>query len=80
MKSFIAFLIMIVWSALIYTVMNLIGLDGQIWNRDIHDSIWSYLGLNLGAAIMLLIGLIGNVWIYFLVVGNQPWEWHKKQN
>ena len=80
MKSFIAFLIMIVWSALIYTVMNLIGLDGQIWNRDIHDSVWSYLGLNLGAAIMLLIGLIGNVWIYFLVVGNQPWEWHKKQN
>ena len=80
MRSFVAFLIMVVWSAFIYNLMNFIGLDGQIWNREVHDSVWGYLGLNFGAAIMLLIGLVGNVWIYFLVVGNQPWEWLKKRS
>lgn len=80
MKSFIAFLIMVVWSAFIYIVMNLVGFTDYVPNMGGHESTLAYLGYNFGAAVMLLIGLIGNVWIYFLVVGEQPWQWGGKKN
>lgn len=80
MKSFIAFLIMVVWSAFIYIVMNLVGFTDHVGNLSAHESTLAYLGYNFGAAVSLLIGLIGNVWIYFLIVGEQPWQWGDKKS
>ena len=80
MKSFIAFLIMVVWSTLVYVAMHFLGFSDQAREFSAYDSMWIYLGQNLGAAVLLLIGLIANVWIYFLVVGEQPWQWGKEKD
>ena len=66
MKLFICLLIMVGWSALVAAAMYLIGFQNHL-----HDVLWS-----LGAAIALLIGLVGNVWIFFLVMKEKPWQWH----
>lgn len=66
MKLFICFALMAVWSALIAVVMHFIGFQNHL-----HDVLWS-----LGAAVALLIGLVGNVWIFFLVMKEKPWQWH----
>ena len=63
MKNLIAIAAMIVWSVAIWGVMELIGFS-------MHN-VWS----SLGAGVMLLIGLVGNVWIYFLIMKEAPWQW-----
>jgi len=68
MRSLIAVLTMIAWSALVAWVMHVIG-----FSQHLHDPLWS-----LGAAVSLLIGLIGNVWIFFLIVKEEPWAWFKQ--
>lgn len=70
MKSFIATGAMVAWSAAIAAVMHLAGFAGHY-----HDWLWS-----LGAAVVLLIGLVGNVWIFFAIVKEQPWEWFKGES
>ena len=67
MRSLIAVVVMVVWSALIALVMYWIG-----FSQHMHDPLWS-----VGAAVALLIGLIGNVWIFFLIVKEEPWAWFK---
>ncbi|MBC6414380.1 MAG: hypothetical protein GDA45_05815 [Chromatiales bacterium] len=66
MKLFIALALMVVWSVFIFYVMNWIPFTDHL-----HDPLWS-----LGAAVGLLIGLVGNVWIFFLVMKEDPWLWH----
>ena len=66
MKLLIAIVLMVVWSAFIAYVMNMAAFPDHL-----HDPLWS-----LGAAILLLIGLVGNVWIFFLMMKNRPWLWH----
>lgn len=70
MRSLIAVLTMIAWSALIAWAMYMTG-----FSQHLHDPLWS-----LGAAVALLIGLIGNVWIFFLIVKEEPWAWFKQDN
>ena len=67
MRSYIAILAMIAWSAAVAAVMYAIGFADHM-----HDLLWS-----LGAAVVLLIGLVGNVWIFLAIVKEQPWEWFK---
>ncbi len=59
----IAIAAMIAWSFAIWGVMELIGFS-------MHNVVSS-----LGASIMLFIGLVGNVWIYFLIMKETPWKW-----
>ena len=61
---------MAVWSVAIYTIMSFIGFQDHL-----HDIVWS-----LFAAVALLIGLIGNVWIFFLIVRETPWQWVQKDS
>ena len=65
MKTLTALAAMAVWSFIIWAVMELIGFSDMM-----HDPLWS-----LGAAVLLLVGLIGNVWIFFLIMKEEPWQW-----
>lgn len=67
MKTLTALAAMAVWSFVIWAVMELIGFSDMM-----HDPLWS-----LGAAVLLLVGLVGNVWIFFLVMKEDPWQWLK---
>lgn len=68
MKSVLAVIVMVIWSAAIGYGINMVGFQNHL-----HDVWWS-----LGAAVVLLIGLIGNVWIYFLIAQEEPFEWPGK--
>ena len=70
MKSLIALGFMVVWSAVIAAILNLAG-----FADNYHEPLWS-----LGAAIILFVGLVGNVWIFLAVVKEQPWEWFKGES
>lgn len=67
MKNLIALAAMAVWSAVIWGIMELAGFE-------MHH-LWS----SLGASIVLLVGLIGNVWVYFLIMKETPWQWPKNR-
>ena len=66
MKLLITIALMVVWSLFIAYAMNMAG-----FLEHLHDPLWS-----LGAAIVLLIGLVGNVWIFFLMMKERPWLWY----
>ena len=66
MKLLITIALMVVWSLSIAYVMNMAAFP-----EHLHDPLWS-----LGAAIVLLIGLVGNVWIFFLMMKERPWLWY----
>lgn len=65
MNTLFAVLAMILWSIGIALAMHFIGFANYM-----HDVWWS-----LGGAVVLLIGLIGNVWIFFLIAKETPWQW-----
>ena len=71
MKSLIALSLMTAWSIAIYVLMN----HGIGFQNHMHDWMWS-----IGAAIMLFIGVVGNVWIYFLIVKETPWQWFSEDD
>ena len=68
MKLLITIGLMVVWSLFIAYVMNVASFSDP---DHLHHPLWS-----LGAAVFLLIGLVGNVWIFFLMMKNRPWLWH----
>ena len=70
MKHLTALTAMVIWSVGIWGITELIGFKTMM-----HDPLWS-----LGAAVVLLIGLVGNVWIYFLIMKEQPWQWLKDKS
>lgn len=70
MKTLTALAAMAVWSFAIWAIIELVGFQDMT-----HNPLWS-----LGAAVLLLIGLVGNVWIYFLIVKETPWQWLKDQD
>ncbi len=70
MRSFVAFLAMVAWSAAVAAIMYQIGFQSHV-----HDLWWS-----LGATLVLFIGLIGNVWIFFFIAKETPWTWFKSEN
>ncbi len=70
MKTLTALAAMAIWSFAIWAIMEFIGFQDMM-----HDVLWS-----LGAAVLLLIGLVGNIWIYFLVMKETPWRWLKDQS
>ena len=71
MKTLTALAAMVVWSFAVWAVIEFVGFSDML-----HDPLWS-----LGTVVLLLIGLIGNVWIYFLmIVSEAPWKWLKGEN
>jgi len=70
MKLLTTLAVMVVWSLAIGYVINMMPFTDHL-----HDPLWS-----LGAAVVLLIGLVGNVWIFFLMMKESPWLWHTDTN
>lgn len=58
MRYLLAIIVAVAWSAMIALAINMGGFMDHL-----HDPIWS-----IGAAVILLIGVVGNVWLFFLIV------------
>lgn len=76
MNTLIAVVAMILWSTGIAVAMHFIGFADHVpGSMSDMGSFWQNLWWNLGGAVALLIGLIGNVWIFFLIAKESPWQW-----
>jgi len=61
---------MALWTIAMVSIINFVGFP------DHHNQLlWA-----LGGAIMLLITLIGNVWIFVTVPKMEPWTWIKNSD
>ena len=65
-----ALAVMAIWTAAMITLFNLAG-----FGENYTNPLWA-----LGAAVILVITLIGNVWIFIHVAKEEPWEWTKNSN
>ncbi len=68
MREYIAALVIIIFTSVCFWGMNQFG-----FQKHPHDILWT-----LGAALMLLIILIVNVYLYFIICKETPWSWIKK--
>ena len=68
MRVLPALLVMVVWSCVIYYIVSLIGPAKP--TMGFGTVLWGLL-----AAVLLLIGIIGNVWIFFAIVKERFWSW-----
>ncbi len=68
MASFKAITLMIIFSVAAFYAINAVGLAAN------HaDPLWA-----LGGAVVILVALIVNVWIYLAVAGEAPFKWFKE--
>ena len=60
--------LMAIWSIVMVIIINFVGFPAH------HtEPLWA-----LGGAVMLIITLVGNVWIFIGVSKEEPWDWIKK--
>lgn len=62
-----ALAVMALWTVATVSLFNFIGFPNHHGNL-----LWS-----LGGALMLVVILIGNVWIFIGVAKEEPWAWFK---
>jgi len=62
-----ALAVMAIWTAVMITLFNVVGFDDHYTNP-----LWA-----LGAALVLVVTLVGNVWIFIHISKDEPWEWNK---
>ena len=60
--------IMVLWSIAMVAIINFIGFP-----QHHEEPLWA-----IGGAIMLIITLVGNVWIFIGVAKEEPFEWTNK--
>lgn len=65
-----ALAIMALWTTAMISLFNLAG-----FGENYSNPIWA-----LGAAIVLVVTLVGNVWIFIHVAKDEPWEWNKNSD
>ena len=65
-----ALAVMALWTIATVSLFNFIGFPDHF-----GDLLWS-----IGGALMLVIILIGNVWIFIAVAKEEPWQWFKDSN
>lgn len=65
-----ALLFMAVWTTVMVSIFNFVGFPDHF-----SDPLWA-----LGGAVMLVIILIGNVWLFIGIAQEEPWEWMKKSD
>lgn len=68
MASLKALVPMIFWTALVVFVMNSLG-----FNENFREPLWA-----IGGALILLIIILVNVWLYFAIAKDEPWKWIKQ--
>lgn len=67
MRTLQALGVMALWTIAIVAILNFVG-----FNDHYREPLWA-----LGAAVLLIIILVGNFWIFFAIAKEEPWEWHK---
>ena len=60
--------LMALWTIVMVFIISFVGFP-----KHHTDPLWA-----LGGAVMLIITLVGNVWIFIGVAKEEPWEWGKK--
>ena len=70
MRTIQALVVMALWSALFVAIMHFGG-----FSEHYRNILWA-----LGGAILLIIMLVGNFWIFFAVAKEEPWRWDKSGN
>jgi len=67
MASLKALVPMIFWTILAVLFMNMVG-----FSENFREPLWA-----VGGAIILLVTIIVNVWLYFAIAKDEPWKWIK---
>jgi len=67
MASLKALVPMIFWTILAVLFMNTVG-----FSENFREPLWA-----VGGAIILLVTIIVNVWLYFAIAKDEPWKWIK---
>lgn len=62
-----ALAVMALWTVAMISLFNFIGFPNHFDNL-----LWA-----LGGALMLVVILVGNVWIFIGVAKEEPWQWFK---
>lgn len=62
--------IMALWTIAMISILNFIG-----FQHHYSNPLWA-----LGGALMLVVTLIGNVWIFIDVAKEEPWVWFKSSD
>jgi hypothetical protein len=69
MRTLQALAVMALWTLAFLGVMNFVNIGA-------HYREWYWA---LGTALMFIIMIIGNFWIFFAVGKEEPWDWVKGQ-
>jgi len=64
-----ALAMMAIFTAVMISIFNFVG-----FQEHYGELLW-----NLGAAVMLVITLVGNVWIFIAVAQDEPWQWGSEE-
>ena len=76
MRILFALLAMMSWSLAVYFLMDFIGFpDAYQPTRDLGTVLWGLL-----AAVILLVGVVGNVWIFLAIVKEHFWMWGENKD
>jgi hypothetical protein len=67
MASLKALIVMTIWTVIVVGGMYLLDFGSHH-----REPLWA-----IGGAILLLVVLIVNVWIYFAIAKEEPWKWIK---
>lgn len=70
MRTFQALAVMAMWSIAMISILNFIG-----FNDHYREPLWA-----LGGALILIITLVGNFWLFFAIAKEEPWDWVKGQS
>ena len=69
MRTLQALAVMALWTLAFLGVMNFL-------NVGAHNREWYWA---IGTALMFIVMIIGNFWIFFAVGKEEPWDWVKGQ-
>ena len=67
MRTFQALVVMALWTAVFVGIINFVG-----FNDNYREPLWA-----LGGAVLLIIMLVGNFWLFFAIAKEEPWDWEK---
>lgn len=68
MASLKALVPMVLWTILAVLLINFFG-----FNENFRGPVGA-----IGGALMLLITILVNVWLYFVIAKDEPWKWIKQ--
>lgn len=67
MRTLQALGVMALWTIAIIALLNFVGFPNHY-----REPLWA-----LGAAVILIVMIVGNFWIFFAIAKEEPWDWDK---